>query len=114
MEGEINELLIWQGLPHFVLKGSFWPPSRGVAIRVAVDFSDIGWGTRVARCPGARLQVLLLGNSVMSSTHRDLLGVTRCLKSMVYLSKGNFVIFQVDACNLLGIVNRGSPRLKLS
>jgi hypothetical protein len=29
-------------------------------------------------------------------------------------AKGNFVVFQVDAQNLSGIVNRGSPRLKLN
>ncbi len=30
---------------------------------------------------------------------------------MVYVCAGKFVVFQVDARNLLGIVNRGSPRL---
>ena len=52
--------------------------------------------------------------SVESSTFRELLGVLRCLKSMVLLCEGKFVVFQVDAQNLLGIVNRGSPRLKLN
>ena len=33
---------------------------------------------------------------------------------MVSLCKGKFVVFQVDAQNLLGVVNRGSPRLKLN
>jgi hypothetical protein len=33
---------------------------------------------------------------------------------MVHLCEGKFVVFQVDAQNLLGIVNRGSPRLKLN
>ncbi len=33
---------------------------------------------------------------------------------MAHLCAGKFVVFQVDAQNLLGIVNRGNPRLKLS
>ncbi len=33
---------------------------------------------------------------------------------MVHLCAGKFVVFQVDAQNLLGVVNRGSSRLKLS
>jgi len=33
---------------------------------------------------------------------------------MISLCEGKFVVFQVDARNLLGIVNRGSPRLKLN
>jgi hypothetical protein len=36
------------------------------------------------------------------------------LKAMISLCEGKFVVFQVDAQNLLGIVNRGSPRLKLN
>ncbi len=32
---------------------------------------------------------------------------------MVHLCEGKFVVFQVDAQNLLGIVNRGSPLLML-
>ena len=52
--------------------------------------------------------------SVESSTFRELLGVQRCLQAMVLLCEGKFVVFQVDARNLLGIVNRGSPRLKLN
>jgi hypothetical protein len=51
---------------------------------------------------------------VESSTYRELLGVLRCLQSMVGLCEGKFVVFQVDARNLLGVVNRGSPRLKLN
>ena len=50
---------------------------------------------------------------VESSTYRELLGVLRCLQSMVGLCEGKFVVFQLDARNLLGVVNRGSPRLKL-
>ena len=50
--------------------------------------------------------------SSQSSTYRELLGVYRCLQPMVHVCSGNFVVFQVDAQNLLGVVNRGSPRRK--
>ena len=46
-----------------------------------------------------------------SSTHRELLGVLRCLRAMMHVCAGEFVVFKVDARNLLGIVTRGSPRL---
>ena len=52
--------------------------------------------------------------SVESSTFRELLAVLRCLKSLMHLCAGIFVMFEVDAKNLLGICNRGSPRLKLN
>ena len=51
---------------------------------------------------------------VEPSTYRELLGVLRCVKSMVGLCEGKFVVFQVDAQHLLGVVNHGSPRLKLN
>ncbi len=38
----------------------------------------------------------------------------RFLQAMVHLCEGKFVVFQVDAQNLLGVVNRGSPRLMLN
>ncbi len=49
-----------------------------------------------------------------SSTYRELLGVLRCLCAMMHACAGKFVVFQVDAHNLLGIVNRGSPRLSIN
>ena len=50
---------------------------------------------------------------VESSTYRELLGVLRCVQSMVGLCEGKFVVFQVGAHNRLRVVNRGSPQLKL-
>ncbi len=52
--------------------------------------------------------------STESSTCRELLGFLRCLQSIVHLCVEKFVVFQVDAQNLLGIVSRGSPRLQLN
>ncbi len=51
--------------------------------------------------------------SPQSSTYRELLGVLRCLQAMVYLCEGKFVMFHVEAQNLLGVVNHGNPRLRL-
>jgi hypothetical protein len=59
-------------------------------------------------------EYLFQEESVESSTFWELLGVIKCLKSMVLSCEGKFAIFQVDAHNLLGIINRGSPRLKLN
>jgi hypothetical protein len=36
-----------------------------------------------------------------------------CLKAMMHVCAGKFVLFQVDAQTLLGVRNRGSPRLSL-
>ena len=52
--------------------------------------------------------------STESSTCREFIGVLSCLQSMVHFCARKFVVFQVDAHNLLGIVNRMSPRLKLN
>jgi hypothetical protein len=49
--------------------------------------------------------------AIHPSTFRELLGVSRCLQAMVHRCEGRFVVLQVDAANLLGIVNRGSPKL---
>ena len=52
--------------------------------------------------------------TVESSTLRELLGVCRCLQSLVHRCEGRFVVLQVDAHNLLGIVNRGSSKLPIN
>jgi hypothetical protein len=49
--------------------------------------------------------------ATQSSTYRELLGVIRCLQSLIEICKGKLVVVQIDAMNLLGIVNRGSSRL---
>ena len=49
--------------------------------------------------------------AIQSSTYRKLLGVSRCLQAMARKCEGRFVVLQVDAANLLGIVNRGSRKL---
>jgi hypothetical protein len=49
--------------------------------------------------------------AVQSSTHLELLGLYRCLQSMVHRCERRFVVLRVDAQNLMGIVNRGSLKL---
>jgi hypothetical protein len=64
--------------------------------------------------PGYAHEYFSEAESVESSTYRELRGVLRCMHSFIHLCANKFVVFQVDAKNLLGIVNRGSPRLKLN
>ncbi len=82
---------------------------------MASDASDIGWGGHTMQGVMEHAhEYFSQEESAESSTYRELLGVFRCLQAMISLCHGKFVVFQVDAQNLLGIVNRGSPRLKLN
>ena len=49
-----------------------------------------------------------------SSTFRELLGVFRCLQALMHLCIGRFVVVQVDAQDLLGIINRGRSKLAIN
>ncbi len=82
---------------------------------MASDDSDIKWGRHTMQGVVEHAHEYFSSEkSVESSTFRELLGVLRCLQAMINLCRGKFVVFQVDAQNLLGIMNRGSPRLKLN
>ncbi len=50
----------------------------------------------------------------MESTFRELLGVLRCLQALVHICICKFMVVQVDARNLLGIVNRGGSKLAIN
>ncbi len=77
--------------------------------------NDIGWGGHTIQGVMEHAhEYFSTEETVDSSTYRELLGVLRCLQAMIYMCEEKFVIFQADARNLLGIVNRGSPRLKLN
>ena len=52
--------------------------------------------------------------AVESSKLRELLGACRCLQYLVHMCEGRFVVLQMDAQNLLGIVNRGSSKLPIN
>jgi hypothetical protein len=52
--------------------------------------------------------------AIQSSTFREVLGVIRCLQFLIEICKGKLVVVQVDAMNLLVIINRGRPKLALN
>ena len=82
---------------------------------MASDASDFGWGGHTMQgVTEYAHEYFSAEECATSSTYRELLGVLRCLRAMMHVCAGKFVVFQVDAQNLLGIVNRGSPRLKLN
>ena len=49
-----------------------------------------------------------------SSTFWELLGVFRCLQALMHLCIGTFVVVQVGAQNLLGLISRGSSKLAIN
>ena len=111
----MRELLFWQGLPRGRFEGEIWPATDGISIRMASDASNIGWGGHTMEdAPQYAREYFSAEESAQSSTFRELLGVYRCLQAMSHLCAGKLVVFQVDAQNLLGVVNRGSPRLNLN
>ncbi len=82
---------------------------------MASDASDIEWGGHTMQGTLEYAQKYFSeAESVESATYRELLGVLRCLQSLMQLCAGKIVVLQVDAKNLLGIVNHGIPRLKLN
>ena len=82
---------------------------------MASDANDFGWGGHTMQgVPEYTHEYFSETESTESSTSRELIDVFRCLYMMVHLCAGKFVVFRVDAQNLLGIVNRGSPRMKLN
>ena len=114
-EGAINELLFWKGLPRLKFANPICPPTEGVSIRMASDASDFGWGGHTMQdVTEYAHEYFSEEECVTSFTDRELLGVLRCLRAMMHVCAGMFVVFQVDAQNLLGIINRGSPRLKIN
>ena len=52
--------------------------------------------------------------AIQSSTYRAILGVIRCLQPLIEIWKGKLVVVQIDTMNLLGIVNKGNPKLALN
>ncbi len=82
---------------------------------MALDARDFGWGGHtmqgVIECAHECFPEEECGTS---STHRELLGVLMSLRAMLHECAGKFVVFQVDARYMLGIVKRGSPRLNIN
>ena len=93
-EEAVNELTFWQKLPRLRFEGSIWPPTEGVAIRMASDASDFGWGGHTMQgVPEYAHEYFSEAESTESSTCRELIGVLRCLQSTVHLCAGKFVVF---------------------
>jgi hypothetical protein len=79
-EEVVDELTSWQKLPRLRFEGAIWPPTEGVAIRMASDASDFGWGGHTMQ--GVREyahEYFSEAECYESSTYRELLGVMRCL-----------------------------------
>jgi hypothetical protein len=88
---------------------------KGVSIRIATDASDFAWGERTMFGPmELAREYFLEWEAVRSSAYRELLGIFWCLEALVHMCDGIFVVLQVDAQNLLEIVNRGSPKLNIN
>ena len=114
-EEAANELLFWQQLPQLRFVADIWPCTKGLAVRVATDASDMGWGGITLTGPReVAHEYFTEEESRESSTFRELLGVRRCLQALVRRCEGRLVVLQVDAMNLLGVINRGSRRLALN
>ena len=110
-----GELLFWQELPRLRFESDIWPSLKGVSIRIATNASDFAWGRHTMYVPlELAREYFSEWEAVQSSTYRELLGVSRYLQAMVHMCEGRFVVLQVDAHNLLGIVNRGSPKLNIN
>ena len=110
----LNELHFWNNLPRLRFESNIWPSSSGLSTKVATDASDIGWGGHtLSDVIYVAHEYFSASEAIQSSTYRELLGVNRCLQVLLDRCKGTFVFLQVDAMNLLGIINRGSPKLPL-
>ena len=115
-EGAISELMFWEDLPRERFVAPIWPTVRGLSIRIATDASAFGWGGLVLSGPTAATahEFFNPAERAESSTYRELLGAYRCLQSLVHLCRDRLVVLQVDAMNLLGIINKGSPKLPIN
>jgi hypothetical protein len=86
-----------------------------LSIKVATDASDFGWGGHtLGGTSYIAHEYFSEWEAIQSSTYRELLGVIRCLQSLIEICKGKLVVVQNDAMNLLGIVNIVSPKLALN
>ena len=86
-----------------------------MSIRIATDASDFVWTGHTMSGPMELARDYFSEwDTIQSSTFRELLEVSRCLKAMVHMCEGRFVVLHADAQNMLGIVNRGSPKLNIN
>jgi len=82
---------------------------------MATDASDFAWGGHTITGPmEIAKEYFSEWEGVQSSTYRELLGVSLCLQAMAHEYEGRFMVLHVDAANLLGLVNRESPKLSIN
>jgi hypothetical protein len=98
-----GELLFWQQLPRLRFDADIWPPLKRVSIRVDTDGSDFAWGGHTMTGPmELAREYFSEWEAVQSSTYRELLGVYRCMQSMVHRYDERFVVLRVNAQHFLG------------
>ncbi len=93
-EEVVNELTLWLELPRLRLEGTIWPPHGGGHHPDGVERHRFGWGGHTMQGVMEYAQEYFSEEEcVKSSTCRELLGVLRCLQSMVHRCSGKFVVF---------------------
>jgi hypothetical protein len=79
---------------------------------LAADASDVGWsGHTIGVLSYIAHEYFSEWESRQSSTYGELSGVNRCLQALIDLCRSKILVLQVDAVNILGVINRGSPKL---
>ena len=107
-----NKLFFWKDIPCLRLESDIWPCINELYIKVATDASDFAWGGHnLSGTSHIAHEYLSEWEAIQSSTFRDLLRIIQCLQSLIEICKNKLAVVQVNAMNLLGIVNRGSPKL---
>ena len=110
----LNELLFWKDIPRLRFESDIWLSTMGFSIRVATDAIDFGLsGHTLGGISYIVHEYFSEYEALQSSTYRKLLGVNRCLKSLIDLCRNKFVLLQVNARNRLGVINPGSPKIPL-
>ena len=93
-EEAVSELTSWQKLPRLHFEGAIWRPNEGVVIRMASDANEFGWGGHTMQgVQEYAHEYFSEAESTESSACRELLGVLRCLQSIMRLCAGEFVVF---------------------
>jgi hypothetical protein len=114
LKGISQRVIVWQQMPRLRFETEIWPSQKCVSINVETDASEFAWGKHPLCGPllTAR-EYFTWEESVESSTFGELLGDLRYFQTLVHISIGTCVVVQVDAKNLLGIVDRGGTKLAI-
>jgi hypothetical protein len=113
-EETVNELLFWQQLSLLRFETEIWPSQKGVSIKVATDANDFAWGGHTMGGPLLMARDYFTWEESVESSTREFLRVLRYLQALVHLCIGKFVVVQVDAQNLFGIIIHQSRKQQAS